>query len=187
MRQPAVVREYHELLQALDARRRELGMPMIELDERAGLPLGYVGKLLTDPTKRNAKTLGRVSLGLVLKALDLRMEIVPTAARHGGQAQAQQGEEDSPVSTRMKIIGAKGGAAFVSRRTPEQLARHQRRAARLRWARVREEKRRQKAREARRLEQEAKEQRRAERAAQAAAEAALVAQQQPETTTCSPS
>jgi len=177
VKQPAIVREYHELLMAIDARRRELGMPMIELDERAGLPLGYVGKLLTDPTKRNAKTLGRTSLGLVMKALGVEIVVMHAAGAHASEPQASQGVAATTVHERMKNLASNGAIKLNARFTPEQMSRRMRQRARLRWAKVREEKRRQKAREARRLEQEAKEQRRAERAAQAAAEAAQQVQE----------
>lgn len=138
MRQPAIVREYHELLQAIDTRRRELGMPMIELDERAGLPLGYVGKLLTDPTKRNAKTLGRTSLGLVLKALGIEIVVVRSATVYERNVVSKRDVSPNELQVRMRKMATKGARTTNARLTPDQMTRKMRKVVRERWVKYRQ-------------------------------------------------
>jgi hypothetical protein len=62
------VRDYAELIQYLDARRRQLGMTMVDLDYKSGLQEGYAAKLIC-----GMKTLGPVSLPLMLQTLGLEI------------------------------------------------------------------------------------------------------------------
>lgn len=70
------VRDYTELVQYLDARRRQLGMRMVDLDYKSGLQEGYAAKLIC-----GMKTLGPVSLPLMLQTLGL--EILVTLDKLG--------------------------------------------------------------------------------------------------------
>jgi hypothetical protein len=72
------VKDYTELVQVLDARRRQLGMRMADLDYTYGLQEGYAAKLIC-----GMKTLGPVSLPLMLQTLG--MEILVTLDRLGLQ------------------------------------------------------------------------------------------------------
>jgi hypothetical protein len=56
------VRDYTELVQYLDARRRQLGMRMADLDYKSGLQEGYAAKLIC-----GMRSLGPVSLPLCFK------------------------------------------------------------------------------------------------------------------------
>jgi hypothetical protein len=56
------VRDYTELVQYLDARRRQLGMTMVDLDYKIGLQEGYAAKLTC-----GMKTLGRSACRSCLK------------------------------------------------------------------------------------------------------------------------
>jgi hypothetical protein len=67
---------YAQLIEAFDARRRELGFSQLELDARAGWADGYAGKLIA--MNRNV---GRLSFGLMVDALGL--EIVVRSRSHG--------------------------------------------------------------------------------------------------------
>jgi hypothetical protein len=73
----AVADDYEVLLAAIRRRKDELGFSFAELDERSGLPDGYVSKLL-GPSR--IKNLGPLSLGLMLEILGLRLAVVAASA-----------------------------------------------------------------------------------------------------------
>ncbi len=69
-----------ELAAVMRDRRRQLGWSQIELDARSGLPDGYTAKLeaiVTNPAASNARGLGRLSLPLMLGALELELVVRP--------------------------------------------------------------------------------------------------------------
>ncbi len=70
------ISDYASLRRALDARRRELGLTMVELDAVAGLAERYVPKLLGPG---EVKRLGECSLSALLGALGGRL----VATRYG--------------------------------------------------------------------------------------------------------
>jgi hypothetical protein len=70
MRQIAVVGDYSGLIAALRDRCEALNVSNAMLDEVAGLPSGYVGHVLG---VRPSRQLGRLSLGLVLGALGVKL------------------------------------------------------------------------------------------------------------------
>jgi hypothetical protein len=69
----AVVHDYSELVAALRARAEALNVSNLVLDEVSGLQSGYSGKLLSLHPKR---TLGRLSLGLLLATLGVQLVMV---------------------------------------------------------------------------------------------------------------
>jgi hypothetical protein len=69
------IRDYSQLTQALAARRRQLGLLQLELDERAGLASGYSGKL-----ECHDRHFGKLSLPMVLAALDVDLYLAPRSA-----------------------------------------------------------------------------------------------------------
>jgi hypothetical protein len=71
---PREVGGYDELWEGLRERAANLGMTRIEIDERAGLPSGYSGKILGRAQCRHAD---RISLPLLLGALRLRLWLAP--------------------------------------------------------------------------------------------------------------
>jgi hypothetical protein len=71
MRRLAVVSDYSELVAALRARAEALDVSNLTLDEVTGLPSGYSGKVLG-----RSQILGRLSLGLLLDALGLRLVVI---------------------------------------------------------------------------------------------------------------
>jgi hypothetical protein len=73
MRRIAVVSNYSELIACLRQRAETLNISNVVLDDVSGLQDGYSGKLLSLNPKR---TLGRLSLGLMLGALGLRLIVV---------------------------------------------------------------------------------------------------------------
>lgn len=72
-----VVRQYADLVDAIVVRRKRLGMSQIEVDDRAGLQLGYMGKLECWRSAQYGRSLGVISLPLVLEALGLGLIVVP--------------------------------------------------------------------------------------------------------------
>jgi hypothetical protein len=75
MRVAVRIRSYEELQSALAARRRQLGLRQLELDEKSGLMSGYSGKL-----EVGIRKLGSVSLPNLLAALDADLLLVPRSA-----------------------------------------------------------------------------------------------------------
>jgi hypothetical protein len=83
---PAAIRcrSYGELIGALAARRRELGLRQLDADERSSLQPGYVGKL-----EAGVRHLGPLSLPMLLAAYDCdillapRQSAAPTVERTG--------------------------------------------------------------------------------------------------------
>ena len=74
----AIVRDLGPLADVLARRRKALGMSQLELDERTGLQVGYVGKLEAWRTPKYGRKLGNVSLPLMLEALGLALLLVRT-------------------------------------------------------------------------------------------------------------
>lgn len=70
------IREYGDLIEALRARRKALGISQLELDDRAGLSDGYTAKLEAWRNRRIGKGLGPVSLPLILEALGIGIVFV---------------------------------------------------------------------------------------------------------------
>lgn len=78
----AMAETYRELIDHISARRRELGLSCLELDDLAGLPQGYSSKLECYPARHN-RSLGIVSLPAILTALGLRMAVVKVEPPEG--------------------------------------------------------------------------------------------------------
>jgi hypothetical protein len=66
---------YQQLMVTLDARRRQLSMTMIDLDDASGLQDGYSAKLIC-----GMKSLGKVSTPLLLEALGVELLVVLPSA-----------------------------------------------------------------------------------------------------------
>jgi hypothetical protein len=73
----ALVRDYGDLHEALRLRAEVLDVSRLTIDEAAGLPSGYTGKLLCP---HPAKGLGRLSLGPLLGALGVMLILVEDPA-----------------------------------------------------------------------------------------------------------
>jgi hypothetical protein len=133
------VRTYDELIEALRHTADRLGISRIEFDELAGFQAGYTGKLLGH---RQVRTLGRMSFGVVLQVLGLKMVLVPDPTiRVRLQADAHADASD-PIS-RIKIEGirelmANLNVARNAKLSPRQRTASARNAARARWAKHRQ-------------------------------------------------
>jgi transcriptional regulator with XRE-family HTH domain len=78
------IRNYTELTQALAARRRQLGLRQLDLDEKAGLQNGYAGKV-----EAGIRHLGYLSLPMILAALDADLFLAPRGST--APVEARQG------------------------------------------------------------------------------------------------
>lgn len=133
-----------DLIRRLRARRIALGLSQIAVDAIAGLADGYTAKVevvLTNPGAKNARSIGRESLPLLLGALGLVMAVVPAAGRHSRKANSNNALAGAPRKIPSIVDRARKGAAIQrARMTEEQYKAHQRKAARSRWAKYRSEK-----------------------------------------------
>jgi hypothetical protein len=75
-------RTYPQLIAALNARRYQIGMTMIDLDNASGVQEGYSAKIIAQ-----MKTLGKVSTPLMIEALGVELLVamppVEAVARTG--------------------------------------------------------------------------------------------------------
>lgn len=69
------IRTYDDLRLAIDARRREKGLTMLDLDAVTGLTDGYSAKLCC-----GMRHFGSLSFGLVLQALGMELVVRQRAA-----------------------------------------------------------------------------------------------------------
>ena len=76
-----VVRDYRRLLEALNARRQKLAMPMLAVDDASSLQTGYSAKLFA-----GVRNLGPLSLGMLLAALDLELVVRPRNPENSREA-----------------------------------------------------------------------------------------------------
>lgn len=125
---------YDALIAQMRARRIALGLSQLAVDEIAGLPSGYVGKIeasLTNPAAKNARSIGRESLPLMLGALGLELS---THAQH-----SRASKKAKPHNV-MSERGKKGQAIWKCRSTAKQRRANARKAAQARWEKHRKEK-----------------------------------------------
>jgi hypothetical protein len=142
----AVVRDYGELIAALRARVVELGSAGETIDDVAGLPLRYTMKLLAPIP---VKALGRTSMGPLLGALGLKLVVVEDTEafeRIRRRLVKAKNAHHSMLTTKRRlrsrfprgpefarVMRARG----ILKTSPKQRSRLARKAARVRWGRVR--------------------------------------------------
>lgn len=135
-----VIRNYDELLSALKARRKALGISQLEMDDRCGWPQGYCGKLESTPgtgrNRGNFRALGPLSMGELLTALGLGLVVesvnkaVKSHRTHDHQSlAAPQTQSVESKSARMREIALRRWKR-VGRSKRRKAASH---AARARW------------------------------------------------------
>jgi hypothetical protein len=95
-----IVRTTADLRRAIDERRRQLGLTMLELDDASGLQSGYTAKLL-GPSQ--IKTFGEMSLEALLGALGLRLILSPATEPHLLEESEPLG--DLALSSLMAVLG----------------------------------------------------------------------------------
>lgn len=145
-RRLAEVRDLPEAQRFFRARAEELGIPRDELDEIAGLPRGYSGKVLADPPLRN---LGSISFWSMLGALGLAIVFVEDKPRlvkvENYRKRAKQHRRFATHWRNAKALAlvlehaVRGGKLRFAKMTKQELRLHQRNAAKARWRRWRHE------------------------------------------------
>lgn len=134
---------FDALVAAMRARRIELGLSQLAVDELAGLPSGYQGKLeamLSNPNAKNARGIGRDSLPLVLGALGLEIAV------HASSGKASKSTNEtislllSATRKAMSERGRKGAEMRQEKVAPAKRRAIARKAARARWDKHRKEK-----------------------------------------------
>lgn len=131
MSEIARVSDYDGLVKALRARRIELGLTHLAVDEIAGLQTGYTGKI-----ECGIKRLGVMSLTAILGALKVEMALLRAA---GGKANSVANSWGWVLHR--KKLAEKGQRAFMRDTTPAQRRANARKAGLARQAKHRREKR----------------------------------------------
>jgi hypothetical protein len=142
-RRPVIVRTYDELITVLRARANELEITRETIDAETGLQSGYAGKLLARVPIRQ---LGRVSLGPILRCLDLTLTV--TEATNGDKRirvkrlRPIHASDGMPARKRKRRRGdSEWGHLMKARQillqSEQQRSDSARHAARVRWRRKR--------------------------------------------------
>lgn len=142
----AVASTYEELIATIVDRRKSLGLSQTDVDLIAGLPGGYLAKLeisATNPSAKNARTIGARSLPLVLRALGLHLGVfaTPMMEKNAKRGQARVNKSSDiimlkPISP-SKILserGRRGGQQRAQSLSPEARSAAAKAAAAKRWA-----------------------------------------------------
>ena len=137
-RQLADIQDYGTLHTALRARADELDISRLTVDEVAGLPVGYTGKLLGP---KMVKKFGPISLGPVLRVLGVKLVMVEDAeaitALSGRLPKKERRARRSRISAEFCLLmgkfGQRGARALNDSLSPEARRRSAQRAARARW------------------------------------------------------
>lgn len=149
----AVVDDFNALVLAMKARRHELKISQLELDDLTGLPDGYTAKVelsATNPRSKSARSLGRISMAEMMRALNLKLVLVDDgAADHLRHVPAPKAP--SPLTlitpptapardarTLLKERCRKAGQARWAMKSPEERREFAQRGAIARWQKHRE-------------------------------------------------
>ena len=102
------------IVTACQARRKQLGLPQLAVDDLSGLHSGYTAKL-----ECGLKGLGKLSLPLLLGALKLELAVVPQSRLHQSlkQASSLASSATSALSTdyfRRRTAKARAAALLIS-------------------------------------------------------------------------
>lgn len=146
MTEPVTFTTWDALIATFRARRIAIGLSQLDVDEIAGIASGYTGKLeasLTNPNAKNARSIGRESLPLMLGALGLEIAAMPAASTNKKSRANVKAYDDDAMGRGRKFRAdraRKGGQARAQRMTEAQRRQSARKAARARWAKHRKEK-----------------------------------------------
>jgi hypothetical protein len=123
-----VARNYDEYRRALDDRRTELGLSMLDLDHCGSMPSGYSSKILTSSRMRD---IGPGSFGKLLDGLDLEIHLVP---RSPSSDDSPSENQICPHKQLLRERGRAGAAARTLKTNPQRRSMWARKAARVRWS-----------------------------------------------------
>lgn len=124
--------DYAGLRKLVAARRQELGLRQLEVDDLAGVQQGYTGKL-----ECGLRHFGDMSLGSILGALGLSLVAMRATGAHKHQSLEQGGLSSGRLADKLKKRNAKGARALNMSLTPLQRSKSAKNAAKVRWSRYR--------------------------------------------------
>jgi hypothetical protein len=119
--------DYPQLRALISARRRELGLRQLEVDDLAGLQGGYTGKL-----ECGDRHFGDMSLGSVLGALGVGLQLVLPAGKHESLDDKAKASVEKRIA-RQKKFSALGNAARSKKLSSSKRRDIARKAAIARW------------------------------------------------------
>lgn len=147
MTDTAVIRDYDDLIAAMRERQAELGISNADFEVIAGLPLGYLSKLL-GPAR--VKAFGPMSFSAVLGTLGLALTVTEDAEavkRIAGRYRRceKRKAHGRPNARRLtkdfraffQAIGSLGGKARMVKMTPMERRRVAQLGAEARWSKKR--------------------------------------------------
>jgi hypothetical protein len=136
MPEPALIRDYDALVEALRSRINQLNVSLETVDAIGGLPARYTGKLLM---ARPIKHLGRISLGCILGALGAALVLVEDPEqldRVRGRLVPRKysaPKRDAKGMAVLQKLASDGGRKRFAAMSPDELSAHQSHAAKARW------------------------------------------------------
>lgn len=137
----APITDHAGLVRALRARRQSLGLSQLAVDHISGMAEGYCAKIeasLTNPTAKNARSIGRESLPLMLGALGVGMVLVKNGAMPASSEHTISDSNPNEVAVTKQsffIERARMGALKANAmRSAAQRKAIARKAAKARWA-----------------------------------------------------
>jgi hypothetical protein len=130
-----VIQDYAGFVDALVARRKALGFPQLETDERAGLQSGYVGKVEAWLAEKHGRGLGPMSLELLLGALGVGIILVETNSKpEPVRRRYPKRKDDRPEHERIPLF-VRLARRRAKKLSPERRSEIARQAALARWRR----------------------------------------------------
>lgn len=118
---------YPALRKVLAARRRELGLTQLMVDDIAGVQQGYTGKI-----EAGVKCLGDMSFNAILGALGLKAVLLSPPS-HNNLGLETVGEAAKRKRDFFAAKGRLGAAARLAKQTPKQRSAAAAKAANARW------------------------------------------------------
>lgn len=125
------IRSLEDLVAVMTARRIELGLSQIDIDDAAGLQGGYTGKI-----EAGIKNIGFKSLPGLLGALGLVLRCERASCSLDAETPVAWAEPAQVIKKKLRLRAAKGGRARWGESTPEERRKKMNRLA-LRSAKVR--------------------------------------------------
>lgn len=123
-----VATEYKHLRKLVAARRRELGLSQLDVDDMAGLQSGYTGKL-----ECGTRCFGDLSMGAIFGALGLSLEVIRAAGTYDRKGEELSETAAARLKEKRKSLASKGGRARSYGMTAKQRSDSASKAVRKRW------------------------------------------------------
>ena len=122
------VRNYADLRALVAARRKELDLTQLEVDDLAGVQSGYTGKI-----ECGARNFGEMSFDAIMGALGLSVALMSDVGTYGDPSIEAPSGSRARLREKRRKMGATGGRNRAAKLTAKQRADSARRAAKKRW------------------------------------------------------